>query len=50
MEGYVKSEKVGESALRGKNCDMSTLLVMDPTLAAGEAGEGGVNVKHCPSD
>lgn len=50
MEGYGKSEKVGESAMRGKNCDMSALLVMDPTLAAGEAGEGGVDVRHCPSD
>lgn len=30
---------------------MSTLPVTDPTVAAGEAGEGGgVSVRHCPSD
>lgn len=46
MEGYVKCDKRGESAPRGKNSDMSTLPVTDPTLAAGEAGEGGVTVKH----
>ena len=30
---------------------MSPLPVTDPTLAAGETGEGGgVSVRHCPSD
>lgn len=33
-------------ALRGKNCDMSTLPVTDPTLNAGEAGKRGVTVRH----
>lgn len=37
-------------ALRGKNCDMSTPPVTDPTLNAGEAGKRGVTIRHCLLD